>query len=308
MSTPPDNRTTGAERPLCLCVSREWGAPQDFVETVAETGWNGWFAVWRPEADLSLAAKRGAAAGLAVQSVHAPWGRAADLWGADEAKGAAAVAELVDCLRVAADIGAPFVVAHAWIGFVPTAPTEDGIRRFARVADEAERLGVPVALENTEGEEHLDALLSRFAGHPAVGFCWDTGHELCYNRGRDMMAAYGARLLGTHLNDNLGITDPSGPTTWLDDLHLLPFDGIADWPGIAARLARSGFSGPLTFELNLTSKPGRHENDAYGAMPLRDYLAEAHARARRVAALVAACRATPAAPRDRHLAPSDAHD
>ena len=101
------------------------------------------------------------------------------------------------------------------------------------------------------------------------------------------MAPYGARLLGTHLNDNLGISDPAGPTTWLDDLHLLPFDGIADWPGIAARLARSGFAGPLTFELNRASKPNRHENDAYGAMPLRDYLAEALARARRVAALVA---------------------
>ncbi|MBQ6102751.1 MAG: sugar phosphate isomerase/epimerase, partial [Kiritimatiellae bacterium] len=161
------------------------------------------------------------------------------------------------------------------------------------VAAEAEKLGVPVALENTEGEEHLDALLARFRGHPAVGFCWDTGHELCYNRGRDLVASYGDWLLGTHLNDNLGISDPSGPTTWLDDLHLLPFDGVADWPRIAARLARSGFAGPLTFELNRASKPGRHENDAYGAMPLRDYLAEAFARARRFAALVSGARANP---------------
>lgn len=281
-----------AQRPLCLGLSREWGPMDQTIDLLAETGWNGWFAVWRPGEDLRPVAARGAELGLAVQSVHAPWGKAADLWGADEAKGEAAVEELRDCLRVAAEIGAPFVVAHAWIGFVPTAPTEDGIRRFARVADEAERLGVPIALENTEGEEHLDALLSRFEGHPAVGFCWDTGHELCYNRGRDLMAPYGARLLGTHINDNLGIADPAGPTTWLDDLHLLPFDGIADWPGIAARLARSGFAGPLTFELNRSSKPGRHENDAYGAMPLGDYLAEALARARRVAALVAGSPAT----------------
>ena len=265
---------------------------EETIDLLAETGWNGWFAVRRPGDDLRPLAARGAERGLAVQSVHAPWGRAADLWGPDEAKGGAAAEELVDCLRAAAEIGAPFVVAHAWIGFVPTAPTEAGLARFARVADEAERLGVPVALENTEGEEHLDALLARFAGHPAVGFCWDTGHELCYNRGRDLTAPYGDRLLGTHLNDNLGISDPAGPTTWLDDLHLLPFDGVADWPGIAARLARSGFSGPLTFELNRTSKPGRHENDAYGATPLRDYLAEAISRARRVAALVAAATAS----------------
>ena len=270
-----------AGRPLCLCISREWGPAEAVLDLLAETGWKGWFAVWRPGDDLRPVAGHGAALGLAVQSVHAPWGRAADLWGEDAEKGEAAVAELSACLRAAAEIGAPFVVAHAWIGFVPTAPTEAGLARFGRVADEAERLGVPLALENTEGEEHLDALLGRFRGHPAVGFCWDTGHELCYNRGRDLMAPYGDRLLGTHLNDNLGITDPSGPTTWLDDLHLLPFDGIADWPGIAARLAKSGFPGPLTFELNRASKPNRHENDAYGAMPLKEYMAEARARAGR---------------------------
>ena len=144
-----------------------------------------------------------------------------------------------------------------------------------------------VAVENTEGEEHLDALLAAFRGEPAVGFCWDTGHELCYNRGRDLMADFGDRLICTHINDNLGISDPSGPTTWLDDLHLLPFDGVADWPGIARRLAASPFRGPLTFELNKASRPGRHENDAYDAMPLRDYLAEALRRARRFAALPA---------------------
>ena len=59
----------------------------------------------------------------------------------------------------------------------------------------------------------------------------------------------------------------------------------ADWPGIAARLRKSGFDGPLTFELNRTSRPGRHENDAYAALPLRDYVAEALNRARRFAAL-----------------------
>ena len=273
-------------RPLCLCLSRNWGPLEASLDLLAETGWNGWFSVWRPGDDFRPATSHAASCGLFVQSLHAPWGKAADLWGDDDAKGEASVRELCDCLHSAADIGAPFVVVHAWIGFTPTAPTAAGLARFARVADEAERVGVAVALENTEGEEHLDALLNHFSAHPAVGFCWDTGHELCYNRGRDLMAPYGDRLLGTHLNDNLGISDPSGPTTWLDDLHLLPFDGIADWPGIAKRLAQSGFAGPLTFELNRDSKPGRHENDGYGAMPLRDYLIEALDRARRVVDLV----------------------
>lgn len=273
-------------RTFCICLSKNWGPLEPSLDVAAETGWNGYFTVWKPGEDLRPLAARARSLGLFLQSVHAPWGKAADLWGSDEEKGAAAVDELVACLRSAAEAGAPFIVAHAWIGFVPTAPTEAGLERFARVADTARRLGVAIALENTEGEEHLDALLRHFHDDPSVGFCWDTGHELCYNRGRDLMAEYGPRLLGTHLDDNLGISDPAGPTTWLDDLHLLPFDGIADWPGIAERLARSGFDGPLTFELNRTSKPGRHENDRYEAMPLRDYLAEARRRAERVVALL----------------------
>lgn len=279
------NGETG--RPLCICASNNWGPLDEVLGKIAEAGWNGWFTVWKPGLDLGAAAALGESLGLFVQSVHAPWNRAADLWGDDESKGDAAVIELCECIRAAAGIGAPIVVAHAWIGFTPTAPTELGISRFAHVADEAERLGVKVAIENTEGEEHLDFLLERFTGHPAVGFCWDTGHELCYNRGRDLLASFGDRLLGTHINDNLGISDPGGPTTWLDDLHLLPFDGVADWRGIARRLASTRFGGPLTFELNRLSKPGRHENDPYAAMPLSDYLVEAMARARRFATMLA---------------------
>lgn len=71
--------------------------------------------------------------------------------------------------------------------------------------------------------------MNHFRGNPAVGFCWDSGHELCYNHGRDMLAQYGDRLLGTRLNDNLGVRDDGGQITFLDDLHLLPFEGIADW-------------------------------------------------------------------------------
>ena len=48
-----------------------------------------------------------------------------------------------------------------------------------------------------------------------------------------MLALYGEKLICTHLNDNLGIKDFEGKTTWHDDLHLLPFDGIADWNKIA---------------------------------------------------------------------------
>ena len=78
--------------------------------------------------------------------------------------------------------------------------------------------------------------------------------------------------------------DHGGAITWIDDLHLLPFDGAGDWEGIARRLA--DFDGPLTFELTTHSKPERHENDKYARLSPEEYLAEAYSRACRLAAMV----------------------
>ena len=100
-----------------------------------------------------------------------------------------------------------------------------------------------------------------------------------------MLALYGDRLLGTHLNDNLGVRDYTGKITYLDDLHLLPFDGAANWEDNMCRLNRAHFDGPLTFELTTLSKRGRHENDAYARMDPVEYLTLAYARACRVAML-----------------------
>ena len=44
------------------------------------------------------------------------------------------------------------------------------------------------------------------------------------------------------------------------------------------------------FELNLRSKPGRHENDCYGQMTAEEYLTECYKRACRIAYRYAAGR------------------
>jgi sugar phosphate isomerase/epimerase len=92
-------------------------------------------------------------------------------------------------------------------------------------------------------------------------------------------------LIATHINDNLGVKDFFGVITWIDDLHLLPFDGVKDWADAVDRMNACGYQGELTFELNLASKPDRHENDSYAQMPFVLYLAEAYKRACRVATL-----------------------
>ena len=271
---------------LCLSLNKQFGIPDiDQIRLFGRAGFDGFFSVWEPGCDCAALRRTAGEEGMLWQSIHAPFTKMHSMWyPTDETE--TAVSELIDCLRDCAENDVPFIVAHAFIGFEDHEPTPVGVENFARVVREAERLGVKIAFENTEGEEYLAALMDTFRGSSAVGFCWDTGHQLCYNPDTDMMALYGDRLLGTHINDNLGVRDFGGKIFWHDDLHLLPFDGIADWQDNAAKIKRSGFTGPLTFELNTLSKPDRHENDPYGRMPLEDYLTQAYIRACRVAALV----------------------
>lgn len=218
---------------------------------------------------------------MIYQSVHGPFFKMGEMWETGED----ATAELIDCLHACKENGVPIMVVHTFLGFNSHTPNEKGLENFGKVVHEAENLGVKVAFENTEGDEYLAAVMERFKDSPAVGFCWDTGHEMCYNHSKDMLSLYGDKLIATHINDNLGIRDFDGNITWIDDLHLLPFDGIADWQGIADRLNKCGYDGILTFELNRCSKPDRHENDFYNEMPIEKYLTLAFMRACRVAAL-----------------------
>lgn len=271
---------------LCLALSEQFKISlEDQIRLFKKIGFDGFFSGWAPGCDIAALRKVADEEGMLYQSIHAPFHKMHCLWyPTDETE--TAVAELIACLNDCARNGVPIMVTHVFIGFDDHEPTEVGLENYARVVREAERLGVKIAFENTEGEEYLAALMNRFKDSPAVGFCWDTGHQMCYNYNTDMMALYGERLLGTHINDNLGCSDYNGRIFWTDDLHLLPFDGIADWHDVAAKLSRSGFAGPLTFELNIVSKPDRHENDPYGRMELTDYLTQAYIRACRVAALV----------------------
>lgn len=226
--------------------------------------------------------------GIEYEYIHAPFTNAAKMWddGADEF-----VRELTLCVDTCAKYHVPKMVVHAYIGFEPASEIPEprrsiGIKNYRAVCEYAKELGVKVAIENTEGEEYLEALMSALSDLDNVGFCWDTGHQMCYNFDRDMASLYGDRLLVTHLNDNLGVRDVSGKITWLDDLHLLPFDGIGDFDLIARRIAESAPLDTLMFELNKNNRPDRMCNTKYEIMSTEEYFTEAYIRACKVATLV----------------------
>ncbi len=277
---------------LCLGMMGAYGdtklGAQEELRLIAGAGFEGFFSGWHDAEHLRECRRLAGELGLYYQSVHAPFQKVRALWHGTEEEAREALDELLRCLEDCAAAEVPIMVSHAAKGFKGAKdyePNEAGVARFETLVRRAAQLGVKIAFENTEGLRYLDAVMEMAAAYPeAAGLCWDTGHEMCYNRSQNVPGRYPGRLIATHINDNLGVKDLNGALTWHDDLHLLPFDGIGDWADIARRL--KDFDGPLTFELTTRSKPDRHDNDKYAALAPEGFLAEAYARACRVGALV----------------------
>ena len=272
---------------LGMELHKDIGLPfPDQIRLLRQTGFEAFFAYWTPDMDVAELRRTADEEGMYFQSLHAPAGIGArHLWYRSEETGQH-MDIFLRCLRDCAEYNVPIMVLHSFYGFDLHEPTGLGLENYGIIAAEARRLGVKLALENLEGEEYLAALLKHFADDPNVGFCWDCGHESCYTH-RDLMAVpyHGSKLMCTHLNDNLGTRAFDGELTGLDDLHLLPFDGIIDWEGVADRLNRWNYDDVLMFELKPGSLPGRRENDAYGRMTPEEYVTAAYMRCCRVAAL-----------------------
>ena len=268
-----------------ISVSYDYGISEaELVDVISKVGFDAISPVWVNDDRIVSVVEHARSLGLTIQSLHAPFGRSADMWSEDEEKSTAAINELLQSLIDCAALNIPILVCHTWIGFnYSQYPNEIGLNNYLKIVNKAKELNIKIAFENTEGEEFLFALLEHFKNYDNVGFCWDSGHEMCYNHSKDLLATIGQKLIMTHLNDNLGISNPDGKIFWTDDLHLLPYDGIADWKYNTDRLKMCPRLEILNFELLIKSKPNRHENDKYGEMSLESYFSEAYKRATKIA-------------------------
>ena len=276
---------------LSLSLGGDFGVPlEEQIKLFKKTGFEAFTGHWGMGHDASIEScvKVAKEEGMIFNILHAPWDYTDDMWNENERELAKkGVENLTHFVELCAKFEIPIMVSHIYVGFdEPCVPTRFGLENYGRVIERAKELGVKIAFENTEGENGLAALLKEYKNESTVGFCWDSGHEMCYNGSADLLACHGDRLFATHINDNLGVKDFGGRIFWHDDLHLLPFDGIADWEHNAKRLAKTGFDDIITFELNKTSKPNRFENDKYAKLPIEQYLAEAYCRACKFATMV----------------------
>lgn len=268
---------------LCLGTGMGFDIPvEEQIRLIKKAGFDGFFTDAETPENLTKYAEIAKKENLIYQSVHAPFGKMHIMWEGTDGEVEKVLEELKNCVDSCEKIGVNLLICHVIIGMERHTPNEIGAQRFRNFCEYAKTKGIKIAFENTEGEEYLQAVMEKCKDLENVGFCFDSGHEMCYNFSRDMLSLYGDRLFATHLNDNLGMKDEK-IKTWYDDLHLLPFDGIIDWKDVCDRLNKCGYNGILTFELNRSSRPNRFDNEKYAKMNIYEYIAECYARACRLA-------------------------
>ena len=268
-----------------ISLGNNWDRPiLQVMQMIKGIGFDAVSPEWEKDVDMGAVVAAAREAGLEIQSLHAPFSKMNLLWQKDHTPTDYPMDGLFASLEVCKKHSIPVLVVHCWIGFeYEDVPNDIGFKNYGKLVERAAEYGISIAFENTEGGEFLDGLMEHFIGNKNVGFCWDSGHEMCYNHSEDLLAKYGDRLLVTHLNDNLGISRFNGKTFWHDDLHLLPYDGIADWDDNIRRLRAAKPLEILNFELNRYSKPNRYDNDIYRKLTLEEYYTEAYKRACRIA-------------------------
>ncbi len=266
-----------------ICVNLGTSSDIKWIDQLAiikNAGFDGVFMDWERDIDLHPIIEYTRELGLFIHSLHAPFYGMDDIFHDDE--GCLAdkmISDLMGSIDSCAEFGIDLVIFHAVIGMDNHSPNELGLKRLEKVIEYAAEKNIKIAFENTEGEEYLKAILDRYGDREHIGFCFDSGHAMCYNSGSDILGKFGKYIFSTHLNDNMGQTEEE--ITFCDDNHMLPFDGIADWEKIAKQLKENNFKGPLTFELVKDNRPNRNTNDRYAQMSFDEYIKEAYERADR---------------------------
>lgn len=191
---------------------------------------------------------------LPVENVHLTGQGMNAIWAEGEA-GEAVAQRLIDELRDMSLLGIKVGVAHVTWGYeLPKGTYEQGLARYTRAVEAAEKYGVTLALENSVYPQHVHYLLTHIKS-PSLGFCYDSGHENAFTPGENYLLQYGDVLAALHLHDNDG----------KNDNHWVPFhpQGTIDWAKKAEQLKKTALFNRM---ITLESVPqGDNLLDALGA-------------------------------------------
>lgn len=168
--------------------------------------------------------------GIACDNVHLTCNGSHALWAEGE-DGDVIIDRLCREIKLASDWGVHTGIVHTTWGTKPPPPLGDiGLRRFEQLTKCAESNRFTIAVENSAFLAYLHPVMAHL-NSPFVGYCFDSGHHHAFAGGEDLLSRYGTRLCATHIHDNDGKSD----------LHLMAFDGNADWNYVTTGLSSTPF-------------------------------------------------------------------
>ncbi|MBQ9161999.1 MAG: sugar phosphate isomerase/epimerase [Clostridia bacterium] len=224
---------------------------KDALPLIAKAGFKSFFTDVYTPAAVAEVKEIADKLGLAYTFIHAPFDKVNTFWLEGDA-----YRDLYDRIKIAIDAASqsevPVVILHLSSGWTPPAISDVGLKRFDELVEYAESKNVKVAFENLRVVGNVSYFVERYENRDSVGFCYDNGHEHCYTKYVTWLDIFRERTLCTHIHDNLGrgkekVGEP--------DLHLLPFDGTADYAKMMRKLDEYGYEGDLTLEVFNSTSP-----------------------------------------------------
>ncbi len=277
------------------------GNPQPALRAIAEAGFTHihWCHHWNTDfvyhaAEIEQIGRWLKEYGLQLADVHGSEGKEKFWYSPLEYARLAGIELVKNRIDFAAQLGGDAIVMHA---YPPTqapelAPFNAMVwDQLCRSLDELQPYaldrGIRIALENlidfvgvetgavavTAAADNFDLIDKVYAHYPPeyIGFCYDSGHAILGYSRMERIAPLMERLCVLHLHDNNG----------LDDQHLLPFAGVVEWERVAAYIAQSPYTKPLSYEVSIRNT---------GIQDDTEFLQQAYATANRFSALVDAQR------------------
>jgi L-ribulose-5-phosphate 3-epimerase len=179
---------------------------------------------------------------LAIESVHALFGKEYDIASESLQIRNNAIASLEIVAQLARDYKIPIVILHPHDHFY------DGREKcLERAVNSLEKIlaikppGIGIALENMPGKDSywiITNLLNIF-DREKYGFCYDSSHENMTNTNFPLLKMFYNRLTACHLSDNHGQSDE----------HLMPGAGTVDWKKLRMLFDKSHNFSKVLFEV-----------------------------------------------------------
>lgn len=161
-------------------------------------------------------------------------------------------------IEIAGILGIRELVIHP-IQFLPYKQNKETLHQwnmeyYRSLLPHAKQAGVRICLENMWQRNRLRGNIITHStcskaeeaaawidelNDPSIGYCLDLGHCGLVELDADAeIRKLGHRLTALHVHDN----------DFVEDQHILPYHGHANWEAILAALKEVGYSGPFTFE------------------------------------------------------------